>query len=169
MRERGGGSRQILRGGGSSIYTKVNTMLTSTTIKDLLFDLGTTPHAVCKPYYTLSSPALERGLIFLSEKFPGTGVYLHRCDMPPALGHHQSSLNFGSIGMKPTNLNFMWGLVQFMMSVSQGEPADAGKQHMLWGVIGLVIMFSVAGIINVITNSIGGTHSNPIEITGGFE
>jgi len=55
------------------------------------------------------------------------------------------------------------------MSVSQGEPADAGKQHMLWGFIGLVIMFSVAGIINVITNSIGETHSNPIEIRGGFE
>lgn len=66
-------------------------------------------------------------------------------------------------------LLFMWGLVQFMMSVSQGEPADAGKQHMLWGVIGLVIMFSVAGIMNVITNSIGDTKSNPIEIKGGFE
>ena len=66
-------------------------------------------------------------------------------------------------------LLFMWGLVQFMMSVSQGEPADTGKQHMLWGVIGLVIMFSVAGIINVITNSIGDTKSDPIEIRGGFE
>jgi hypothetical protein len=48
----------------------------------------------------------------------------------------------------------MWGLVQFMLAISQGEPGDSGKQHMLWGVIGLVIMFSVAGIINVITNSI---------------
>lgn len=66
-------------------------------------------------------------------------------------------------------LLFMWGLLQFMLAVSQGEPSDSGKQHMLWGVIGLVIMFSVAGIINVITNSIGDTNSNPIEIRGGFE
>ena len=66
-------------------------------------------------------------------------------------------------------LLFMWGLVQFVLAISQGEPGDSGKQHMLWGVVGLVIMFSVAGIINVITSSIGDTKSNPIEIKGGFE
>ena len=66
-------------------------------------------------------------------------------------------------------LLFMWGLLQFMVAVSQGEASDSGKRHMLWGVLGLVIMFSVAGIINVITNSIGETGSDPVEIKGGFE
>ena len=66
-------------------------------------------------------------------------------------------------------LIFMWGLLQFMMSLSSGEPSTAGKSHMLWGIFGLVIMFSVAGIINVITSSIGDTKTNPIEIQGGFK
>ena len=69
-------------------------------------------------------------------------------------------------------LLFMWGLLVFMLSVSNndtGEGAANGKRHMLWGLLGMVVMFSVAGIINIITSSIGDTESDPIKIEGGFE
>lgn len=73
-------------------------------------------------------------------------------------------------------LLFMWGLLMFMLSISgsntdkTGPMATAdGRRHMLWGLLGMVIMFSVGGIINVITNSLGDTGSDPIEIRGGFE
>lgn len=47
---------------------------------------------------------------------------------------------------------FVWGLVEFMFALSQGNESKSkeGKQHMLWGTIGMVIMFSVAGIIALV-------------------
>ena len=46
---------------------------------------------------------------------------------------------------------FIWGLVQFFWSE---EKKDDGKQHMLYGVLGLLIMVSVYGILNVICTTI---------------
>ena len=45
---------------------------------------------------------------------------------------------------------FVWGLVEFMFALSQGGETKKGKDHMLWGTVGMVIMFSVAGIISLI-------------------
>lgn len=48
---------------------------------------------------------------------------------------------------------FVWGLVVFLIALAQGGDTKEGKQHMLWGVIGMVIMFSVVGIIALINNT----------------
>ena len=48
---------------------------------------------------------------------------------------------------------FVFGLVEFMLKLSQGGDAKEGKQHMLWGVVGMVIMFSVYGIISLINST----------------
>src|ERR1700734_3174564 len=48
---------------------------------------------------------------------------------------------------------FVWGLVQFLFAVNQGGKTDEGKQHMIWGIVGMVIMFSVVGIISLINNT----------------
>jgi hypothetical protein len=52
-------------------------------------------------------------------------------------------------------LMFVWGLVQFMMNVQQGneKSVNDGKQHMLWGIVGMLIMISVYGIIALIDNT----------------
>ena len=50
-------------------------------------------------------------------------------------------------------LYFVWGLVQFLLALNQGGKTDEGKQHMIWGVVGMVIMFSVVGIISLINNT----------------
>src|SRR5579862_4868248 len=50
---------------------------------------------------------------------------------------------------------FVWGLVQFLIALGQGGHPDDGKRHMIWGVIGMVIMFSVIGVIQLINNTFG--------------
>jgi len=55
---------------------------------------------------------------------------------------------------------FIWGVVQFVMNregttisgdgKSSPGSLEQGKRHMVWGIIGLVIMVSVFGIIKVI-------------------
>ncbi len=54
-------------------------------------------------------------------------------------------------------LVFFWGLFEFMLSLQadKSDNRERGKQHMLWGVIGLTIMLSVSGIIKMIANLFG--------------
>lgn len=50
---------------------------------------------------------------------------------------------------------FVWGLVQFLKALNEGGEAKEGKQHMLWGIAGMLIMISVYGIIALISNTFG--------------
>jgi hypothetical protein len=66
---------------------------------------------------------------------------------------------------------FVWGLVVFLFAISQGDTGKSseGKQHMIWGVVGMVIMFSVAGIIALINNTFQfGVNVNPNSNTGTY-
>lgn len=42
---------------------------------------------------------------------------------------------------------FMWGLYEFMQGVEEAGAREKGKQHMLWGIIGMFIMIAAKGII----------------------
>ena len=48
---------------------------------------------------------------------------------------------------------FFWGLVQFLLTTNSGD-RQQGKSHMLWGIVGLVIIFSVWGIVNLIDGTL---------------
>ncbi|MBP9749675.1 MAG: hypothetical protein KBD21_03015 [Candidatus Pacebacteria bacterium] len=52
---------------------------------------------------------------------------------------------------------FMWGLASFVLALGTGDETKAGegKQHMLWGLIGLTIMVSVYAIIRVVLATFG--------------
>lgn len=50
---------------------------------------------------------------------------------------------------------FMWGLVVFIWNSREGEIASDGKNHMLWGIVGMFIMVSVYGILTIITGTFG--------------
>jgi fructose-specific phosphotransferase system IIC component len=50
---------------------------------------------------------------------------------------------------------FVWGFVSYFYNLSQGESTSEGKSHMLWGVLGLLIMVSVGGILGLIINTFG--------------
>jgi zinc transporter ZupT len=53
---------------------------------------------------------------------------------------------------------FLWGVLQFMIGAADKDKREEGKQHMLWGFVGFLIMFGVYGIITILTNT--------FEITG---
>lgn len=51
---------------------------------------------------------------------------------------------------------FMYGVFRFVgTSDKSSDDAQKGRQHMLWGVIGMFVMMSVFGIIRVILQTLG--------------
>jgi len=48
---------------------------------------------------------------------------------------------------------FVWGLVQFLIALNKGGEHEEGKQHMLWGIVGMFIMASVYAIIALLNNT----------------
>lgn len=50
---------------------------------------------------------------------------------------------------------FLWGVVQMLGNLDNEEARDNGKKHLLWGVVGMTIMFAVHGIIGMIKNTFG--------------
>ena len=47
---------------------------------------------------------------------------------------------------------FLYGVVEMIMGASNEDARTTGKKHMIWGLIGLVIIVSVDAIITVLTN-----------------
>ena len=50
---------------------------------------------------------------------------------------------------------FLWGAFQFIKNAESPEERKKGGMNMLWGVVGLFIMASVYGIMNLIIGTIG--------------
>lgn len=48
---------------------------------------------------------------------------------------------------------FIYGVVEFIYGSDNEDRKSAGKKHMIWGVIGMFIMVSAFGIINLLTNT----------------
>ena len=49
---------------------------------------------------------------------------------------------------------FFWGVVQYVLYPDDEGKKDKGRDMMLWGIIGLVVMFSVYGLIRVVSNTL---------------
>ncbi len=45
---------------------------------------------------------------------------------------------------------FIYGIVEFLGGKEEASKMEDGKRHMIWGVVGIAIMLSVFGIINLI-------------------
>lgn len=45
---------------------------------------------------------------------------------------------------------FIWGIVEFIWNSGSEDKRTTGKQHIIWGLVGLLIMSTVAGIIQII-------------------
>lgn len=50
-------------------------------------------------------------------------------------------------------LLFFVGIVEFLWGIKSGDVKDEGKQHMLWGLVGMLVMVSVYGMLNLIINT----------------
>ena len=52
---------------------------------------------------------------------------------------------------------FFWGVVDFIRGSDNEEARRTGRNHMIWGIIGIFIMVSAWGIILMVTNTFGVT------------
>ena len=50
---------------------------------------------------------------------------------------------------------FLYGVFEFIANAGQAEDREKGKSHMLWGIIGMFIMFAVFAILRLIENTLG--------------
>ena len=56
---------------------------------------------------------------------------------------------------------FLYGIFEFISNQENEEAKTKGKSHMLWGIIGIVIMMGVYTILGVIMNTFGITYIDP--------
>ncbi|HEY4489489.1 MAG TPA: pilin [Candidatus Paceibacterota bacterium] len=49
-------------------------------------------------------------------------------------------------------LVFAWGVIEFIQGAGDEEKRRVGRQHMLWGILGLVIVFGASILVRIITN-----------------
>jgi len=57
---------------------------------------------------------------------------------------------------------FLWGIVEFIAKFDNEDVKERGKRNMLWGLIGMFIMFGVFGIINLILGTFAITTPDPV-------
>lgn len=54
-------------------------------------------------------------------------------------------------------LIFVWGAFQYVMNAENDQARETGRKHMLFGIIGFVVMVSALSILKVATNTFGVT------------
>ncbi|MFZ2555527.1 MAG: hypothetical protein WAZ27_00450 [Minisyncoccia bacterium] len=50
---------------------------------------------------------------------------------------------------------FLWGIIEYLWEVKDGKADGNGRTHMVYGLVGMLIMVSVYGIIALIVNTFG--------------
>jgi uncharacterized membrane protein YidH (DUF202 family) len=50
---------------------------------------------------------------------------------------------------------FVWGVMVFIQNADNPEKRKEGYMHMIWGIIGIFIMISARGILQIIKTTIG--------------
>jgi hypothetical protein len=45
---------------------------------------------------------------------------------------------------------FIWGVVQYVINSDEEAKKEKGKQFMIWGIIGLTVMFAVWGLVAIV-------------------
>lgn len=50
---------------------------------------------------------------------------------------------------------FIWGVVQLIANAADEEKRKTGQMHMLWGIVGLVIIFGANAIIAILKSTVG--------------
>lgn len=52
--------------------------------------------------------------------------------------------------------SFIWGIVNyFFLHGAEEAKREEGRQFILWGIIGLVVLFSVWGFVNILLSTLG--------------
>jgi len=51
---------------------------------------------------------------------------------------------------------FLWGVFEFIKGADSEDARKIGKSHIVWGIVGMAIMFSVLSIKKIIENTVDG-------------
>ena len=65
-------------------------------------------------------------------------------------------------------LVIIYGILGYIMSAGNEEKRGEAKQYIIWGIIGVFIMLSIWGLINILINSFG-TDNSRLKQTGVIE
>ena len=60
---------------------------------------------------------------------------------------------------------FLYGVFEFISNQENEEKKTTGKSHMIWGIVGIVIMMGVFTILNIIMNTFNIDYIQPREGT----
>lgn len=52
-------------------------------------------------------------------------------------------------------LVFLWGAFQFVYQASNDSARETGRRHMIWGIVGFVIMLSALTILQIAAGTFG--------------
>lgn len=55
-----------------------------------------------------------------------------------------------------TFLYFLFGVFMYIANMNNPDEAVKGRNHLLWGLVGLFIVFSVGGLLPLLNGVIGG-------------
>ena len=56
---------------------------------------------------------------------------------------------------------FIWGVIQYVINNDEEAKKEKGKQFMIWGVIGLAVMFGVWGLVRIVGTTFGIQYAIP--------
>ncbi len=62
-------------------------------------------------------------------------------------------------------LIFVYGVYEYVAGSASEEARDTGRRHIIFGLIGLFIMFSVFALLQIITGTIGADNTPITQIT----
>ena len=51
---------------------------------------------------------------------------------------------------------FLWGVLQYIRKAESEEGRTTGRNHIIWGLIGMTIMVAVYGILDMLVNTVFG-------------
>jgi len=50
---------------------------------------------------------------------------------------------------------FIWGVLKFILNADDATKREEGRQFIIWGILGLFIMVSIWGIVNILNATFG--------------
>ena len=52
-------------------------------------------------------------------------------------------------------LYFVWGVVQYVRAGGEEKKTEQGKQHMIWGIIGMAVAAGAWGLVRIVMDFLG--------------
>jgi hypothetical protein len=53
-------------------------------------------------------------------------------------------------------LYFLWGVLKYIINLDKPDEREIARRHMIWGLVGLFIIFSIGGILGLLSSTLGG-------------